>query len=78
MQKHLVQLQYKTDTGKVKLHSRVVMAEGNVKAWAKVSREHQLHMGRVLGDRYQEWEIIGGYVTADPYKIDKWKDTETV
>jgi hypothetical protein len=53
------------------------MAEGNVKAWAKVSREHQLHMGRVLGDRYQGWEIIGGYVTADPYKIDKWKDSVT-
>ncbi len=72
MKKHLVQLQYKTDTGKVKLHSRVVMAEGNAMAWAKVSREHQLHMGRVLGDRYQEWEIIGGYVTSDPYKVERW------
>jgi hypothetical protein len=61
VKQYLVQIQYRTDAGRVHLTSFTVRAGANTHAYEMVSK---LTCG--TGD------IIGGYVTCDPYKIEQW------
>lgn len=62
--KYLVQLHYRTDTGRVHLTSFTVRAESNHHAYEMVSK--------LTGGT---GEIIGGFVTCDQYKIEQWGRT---
>ena len=62
--KYLVQLQYRTESGGVHLTSFTIKAESNHHAYEMVKK---LTSGT--------GEIIGGYVTSDPYKIEQWGQT---
>jgi hypothetical protein len=59
MATYLVEVQYKTDKERVLLVKRIETGENGTQAWAKVTRHHTR----------EGWEIIGGYMTADPYKV---------
>ncbi len=61
MKQYLVQIQYRTDAGRVHLTSFTVRAGANTHAYEMVKK---LTWGT--------GEIIGGYVTCDPYKVEQW------
>ena len=62
--RYLVQLQYRTESGGVHLTSFTIKAESNHHAYEMVKK---LTSGT--------GEIIGGYVTSDPYKVEQWGQT---
>jgi hypothetical protein len=64
MKQYLVQLQYRRDAGSVYLTAFTVRAGSPSHAFTMVSK---LTSG--TGD------IIGGYVTCDPYKVEQWGRT---
>lgn len=61
--KYLVQLQYRTDNG-IRLVSWSGLAE---------SQSHAIEMVNKLTSG--TGEIIGGYITCDPYKVEQWGQT---
>jgi len=61
--KYLVQLVYRTDNG-VRLVSWSALADSN---------SHALEIVKKL--TYGTGEIIGGFVTCDPYKVEQWGRT---
>jgi hypothetical protein len=62
--KYLVQLQYRTESGGVRLASFTLSADSAATAADKVKK-----LTRGTG------EIVGGFVTCDPYKIEQWGRT---
>jgi hypothetical protein len=61
--KYLAQLMYRTDNG-VRLVSWCALADSN---------SHALEMVEKL--TYGTGEIVGGFVTCDPYKVEQWGRT---
>ncbi len=64
MKQYLVQLQYRRDAGGVSLTAFTVRAG---------SGSHALEMVTKL--TWGTGDIIGGYVTCDPYKVEQWGRT---
>ena len=64
MKQYLVQLQYRRDAGGVHFTAFTVLAGSPSHAFSMVSK-----LAAGTGD------LIGGYVTCDPYKVEQWGRT---